>query len=270
MATNINGYTTDTSAQDTEANVYKGANKVGSGLESSGIPWLQALGLITQGSSAIVQGSRAAKQKALANHISAIRPILQQTSASSEFENRARTMANSTRLPNQGYYENLLGQQTAQTANKELQTSNSSAEALAGLTQADRNQREGINQLAGQGADYRLQSEQNLNNALAMKQGEELNMFDYNKNQPYQTALLRKQSLIDASNRNLQGSLDTLSQGFNDASTLNGYQQFLGNNNQQVPNMQTGSLGGNTEEVNSGFGGNLLKKAGVKSGTRSI
>lgn len=250
---------------------YQVANQVGSGLEAAGTvyPPLAAVGLGLQGASALGQAIRAQKQSQLASKIQANRPVLQRTTASQEFENRARTMANSTRLPNQAYYENLLGQQTAQIANKGLQTSNSSAEAIANLTNADRAQREGINQLGAQGADYRLQSEQNLNNALQMKQGEELNMFDYNKNQPYQTVMLRKQALIDASNRNLSGALGTLGQLNNNAFVSNQYNQALGGE-QQTPNMETGSLGGGTSEAGGGFGGDLIKKAGIKSGTRSI
>jgi len=267
------------------------------GAGSAAFPPLALAGLGVQAGSAIIQAIRAAKQKKLANGINAQRPTLNRTAASQEFENRARTMANSTRLPNQAYYENLLGQQTAQTANKAQQTSNSSAEAIAGLTAADRNQREGLNQLAGQGADYRLQSEQNLNNALAMKQGEELNMFDYNKNQPYQTQVLRKQALTDASNRNLEGALGSAGQLANDALTSSLYSKALnGQNGQYRGNMQADAQGVQLQDTNasiggnmgtgtsnfgdqygnnpdnpgsSNFGGNLLKKVGIKPRVRS-
>lgn len=262
------------------------ALSVGLGAGSAAFPPLAAAGLAVQGVSAIAQAIRAAKQKKLANQINAQRPTLQRTQASQEFENRARTMANSTRLPNQGYYENLLGQQTAQTANKALQTSNSSAEAIAGLTAADRNQREGLNQLAGQGADYRLQSEQNLNNALQMKQGEELEMFDYNKNQPYQTQLLRKQALTDASNRNFEGAIGSTGQLANDALTASMMNKAnngggvssgmrVGSQNQETDNSLTinspmgGTNAGNDSNPFMGpndepaSSGNLFKKAGI-------
>lgn len=201
---------------------YQAANTVGAGLEAGGtaFPPLAALGLAIQGGSAIAQALRSAKQKQMANQINTQRPTFNRTAASLEMEQRAKSMANSTRLPNQAYYENLLGQQTSQTANKALQTSNSSAEAIAGLTAADRNQREGLNQLAGQGADYRLQSEQYLANSLQNAQGEQLEQFDYNQNQPYQTNMLKKQSLVDASNRNFQGALGSAGQLANDALTL--------------------------------------------------
>lgn len=209
---------------------YQVANTVGAGLEAGGtaFPPLAALGLAVQGGSAIAQALRAAKQKQQSGLINTTRPTFNRTAASLEMEQRAKSMANSTRLPNQAYYENLLGQQTSQTASKALQTSNSSAEAIAGLTAADRNQREGLNQLAGQGADYRLQSEQYLANSLQNAQGEQLEQFDYNQNQPYQTNVLKKQSLIDASNRNLQGALGTVGQGINDAFTANAYNNAYG------------------------------------------
>lgn len=264
-------------------------NAIGTGLTIGGaaFPPLAAAGLAVNGISAIAQAVRAAKQKKLSNGIDTKRPTLERTKASQEVENRARTMANSTRLPNQAYYENLLGQQTAQTASKAMQTSNSSAEAVAGLTAADRNQREGLSQLAGQGADYRLQSENNLNNALAMKQGEELEMFDYNKNQPYQTNVLRKQALIDSSNRNIEGAFGSLGQGINDTLTASLYNKALNGQKEQagiadavegddaLPDTNS-SLGANPAIYGSDFGGlngndpgapksggNLFKKAGI-------
>ncbi len=166
-------------------------------------------GAIAAGS-AIAKGVRSAKQKKLANGINPIRPTLNRTQGSVESENRARILANSSRLPGQSYYENQIGSQTARTANAALQTGASTGEVIAGLSQADRNAKDQLSGLAASGAQYKRQNEDLLQGALANKSGEEMEMFDYNKNQPYQTQALRKQALIDSSNRNAEGAIEDI------------------------------------------------------------
>jgi hypothetical protein len=47
-------------------------------------------------------------------------------------------------------------------------------------------------------------------NVLRNVSEEEKDIFDYNKNQPYQTDVLRKQALLDASSRNTDNALSGL------------------------------------------------------------
>jgi hypothetical protein len=183
--------------------------------------------LALQGISAGAQLIRSAKQKSLANKMNPKRPVMERTSASKELENRSRAMANTSRLPGQGYAEAQIGAQSARSANKMINTGGSTGEIIAGLGNVDRNAREATNELTYAGQQNRLNSEQYLGNALSMKQGEEREMFDYNKNQPYQSAELEKQALIDASNRNFEGALSTLGNLSGDIGTADMYSRVM-------------------------------------------
>lgn len=160
--------------------------------------------------SALVKGVRAAKQKKEANRLNPMRPEMTRTKGSVESENRARAMANSSRLPGQSYYENQIGSQTARSANAAMQTGGSTGEVIAGLSQADRNAKDQLAGLGVSGAQFKAQNEGMLQNALQSKSAEEMEMFDYNRNQPYQTTMLRKQALIDSSNRNIEGAIEDI------------------------------------------------------------
>lgn len=137
------------------------------------------------------------------------RPRLGIPTALQEKRNLAKSMANSSLLPSQGYYENQLGASTAR-ANREIQnTGGSASDVIAGLTQVDANNRAQLSGLAAAGANNQQQNMANYGGVLSEVAGQQNEMFDYNRNQPYQSEQLKIQSLRDASNRNLNNAISS-------------------------------------------------------------
>jgi uncharacterized membrane protein len=157
---------------------------------------------------AIVKGIRARKQRKAAEKINPIRPEMVRTNASKENEAMFRGMANSNRLPGQAYAENQIGAQTARATNAIQQTGGSTGEIISGLTAVDENARKSTNDLAFQGAQLNQQNKQLFGQVLNNVSEEQKDIFDYNKNQPFQTETLRKQALLDASERNTDNAID--------------------------------------------------------------
>jgi len=171
-----------------------------------------ALPLILAAAGMALKGASALKQKKQAAYLernSLGRPKLEVPGALQEKANLAKNMADSSLLPAQGYYENQMGAQSAR-ANREIQnTGGSSNDIIAGLTQVDENNRGQLNQLAAQGAENQQQNKQAYGGVLSEVANQQNEMFDYNKNQPYQSEQLKIQSLKDASNRNLNNAIDS-------------------------------------------------------------
>jgi hypothetical protein len=198
-------------------------------------------GLLVSGAiglgSAIYKGIRARKQRKEANKINPIRPEMTRTSASKEQESMFRNMANSTRLPGQSYAENKLGAQTARATNAILGTGGSTGEIISGLTNVDQNARESANDLAMKGAELNQQNKQMYADVLSNVSNEEKELFDYNKNQPFQTETLRKQALLDASSRNTDNALSSLQDTASNVGNAIGYKKAL------LPEEDTSNLG---------------------------
>jgi hypothetical protein len=188
-------------------------------------------GLLVSGAiglgSAIYKGIRAKKQRKEAEKINPIRPDMTRTNASKEQEAMFRNMANSTRLPGQSYAENKLGAQSARATNAILGTGGSTAEIINGLTNVDQNSRESSNDLAMKGASLNQQNKQMYADVLSNVSQEQKEIFDYNKNQPYQTDVLRKQSLLDASSRNTDNALSSLQDTAGNVGNAIGYKKAL-------------------------------------------
>lgn len=180
--------------------------------------------------SAIYKGIKARKQRKEANKINPIRPEMQRTSASKELEGMSRMAANSTRLPGQSYAENQIGAQTARTNSAIMRTGGSTAEIIGGLTASDENARQATNDLAVKGAELNQQNKQALGNVLNNISEEQKEMFDFNKNQPYQTDVLRKQSLLDASDRNTDNAISGLQDTANNIGVAAGYSKSMKSN----------------------------------------
>jgi hypothetical protein len=188
---------------------------------------------------AIAKGIRARKQRKEANKINPIRPEMTRTSASKELESMTRMGANSTRLPGQSYAENKIGAQTARATNSILGTGGSTAEIIGGLTNVDQNAREASNDLAIKGAELNQQNKQMFANVLSNVSEEQKDIFDYNKNQPFQTETLRKQALLDASSRNTDNALSGLQDTAGNIGNAIGYKRSLNN---QLPGEDIGQL----------------------------
>lgn len=159
----------------------------------------------------------AKKQQAQADSITLARPSLSRTQGGLEGEQLARANAST---PNDAIYslgQNQINQQEA-ARNRAITTSGASgSDILSNIIKSDRETRDAS---VGNLSDaYRRQfsNRQDLYDQLGKKSAEELNIFDYNQNQPYQNDYLKKQNLIDASQRNqinggqafLQGATDT-------------------------------------------------------------
>lgn len=170
---------------------------------------LALIPLIMQGASMGMQLNDAAKQKRKANSINPQRPEMGVPKSIKEKTNILKSMANSSLLPAQGYYENLIGSQTARSTRRIQDVGGSSNEVISGLSALDEQSRAQQNQLIAQGAEMQAQNKLNYGNALSEKAAYEQEAWDYNQNQSYQTELLKKQALIDASNRNFQNALMT-------------------------------------------------------------
>lgn len=183
---------------------------------------------------AIAKGIRARKQRKEANKINPVRPEMVRTGASEENEAMFRNAANSTRLPGQSYAENQIGAQTARAANAIQQTGGSTGEIISGLSQVDENSRKATNDLAFQGAQFQQQNKQLFGQVLNNVSEEQKDIFDYNKNQPYQSDVVRKQALLDASSRNTDNAIDQATDAASNFGVAAGYVQPGSNANENT------------------------------------
>ena len=139
-------------------------------------------GLVTAGAigltGAIVKGVRARKQRKAAEKINPVRPEMARTNASKENEAMFRGMANSNRLPGQGYAENQIGAQTARATNAIQQTGGSTGEIISGLTQVDENAKRSTNDLAFKGAQLNQENKQLFGQVLNNVSEEQKDIFD--------------------------------------------------------------------------------------------
>jgi hypothetical protein len=210
---------------------------------------------------AIAKGIRARKQRREAAKIDTTRPILERSRASIENEQNARQAAGSTRLPGQSIAENAIGAQTARATNSIQQTGGSTGEIINGLTNIDQNARNAGNDLAFQGAQLNQQNKSALTNVLNNVAEEEKEIWDYNKNQPFQTNSLRKQALLDASARNSDAAIQEIQDGAKNMATSYQYGKALngGGGGSSAP---MGSMAFDIEEGNR----RARKGFGVKAG----
>lgn len=156
-----------------------------------------AVPAITQGITGLVQGKRA---KDILNNLE--RPTYNIPTAQKEALGTARTLASSNQLPNQVQAEQGLDQATANALYNINQNSASGTEALAALTGVYSNQMGAENQLAGQGAMFANQQNQNLINELNKYAAYQDKEFSYNVDAPFQERRAEGQALQGASMQN--------------------------------------------------------------------
>lgn len=187
-------------------------------------------GLISGGvglTRSVIQGIRARKQRKAAEKINPIRPVMERTGASKELEQMSRQLAGSTRLPGQSYAENQIGAQTARSTDSILKTGGSTGEIISGLSNVDSNARTATNDLAFQGAQLNMNNKRLFGDVLSKVSEEEKDIFDYNKNEPYQTDVVRKQALMDASARNTDNAISGLQDTAEGVGTAIGYNKAV-------------------------------------------
>jgi hypothetical protein len=131
------------------------------------------------------------------------------------FSNRDmyQNAANTTRIPGQSIAENKIGAQGAGSMNAAMQAGGSSSDILSAISNINQNQNNAYNDLSMQGAQMQSQSKDKL--AMANNQVAEYRdqAFDYNKNQPYELALMRKRALEGAAYGNINNASSDMHEG---------------------------------------------------------
>jgi hypothetical protein len=138
------------------------------------------------------------KQKSLAKKINPVRPDYKRPGEIDQNVNMWNPMANSSKMPGQSIMEDNVHSNTANGFNMAANAANGSAQLLSTLGKLNVNENNAINDLNVQGANNRTQAMGELGKAresLAQYKDQE---FDYNKNQPYELALMRKRALQGA------------------------------------------------------------------------
>jgi hypothetical protein len=110
--------------------------------------------------------------------------------------------ANTSRIPGQSVAENNIGANNASSMNAAMQAGGSSSDILAAMSGINQNTNNQYNNLAMQGVEMQMQNKDRLaqsNETMADYKQQE---FDYNKNQPYELAVMRKRALETAANAN--------------------------------------------------------------------
>jgi hypothetical protein len=150
-----------------------------------------------------------------------------------------RQAAGSTRLPGQSYAENQIGAQTARSTNAITQTGGSTGEIISGLSSIDSNAREATNDLGFQAAQLNQRNKELYSGVLGDVSEEQKDIFDYNKNQPYQTKSLQAQSLRDASSRNSDNAFSSVQDAAENIGVANSYRKAnkLGYSTRRKPSL---------------------------------
>jgi hypothetical protein len=119
-----------------------------------------------------------------------------------EAKNRASIMG----MPGENVTANRIMQESQNNFNNMLNVGQDSPSVIAGLAALDQNQKDAFVDLGVKGAEYKLDAEKAANagvmNANTALSNQELNEFDYNKNQPYQANAAAASALEGAGNQN--------------------------------------------------------------------
>lgn len=202
-------------------------------------PWGAAIGGVVGGG---ISFFKAKSQQKKARAINAARPKYVIPSEVGTNVNMYNTMANTTRLPGQSIMEDDIKSNSAAMFNQAQNAAGRSGGSamLASLGRINKNQNEEINKLNIAGAENQQANKDKLATANMTMADYKQQEFDYNQNQPYELALMRKRALEGASEANM----DTAQQNMTNA-------------------MQIGA-----ENIGKGKGGGKGgKKASVSSGT---
>jgi len=163
------------------------------------------------------------KQQKLADQYAKTqRPTYQIPQAQLEATDIARNAFLNKQLPGQSVMEDKLSGITANTANKAMQIGNPN-ESLALLAAANQNQNDAQNLLNVKAAEYNDVNRNAFTNQLNRLSGYQDQAFDYNKNQPYQSAMKASSALKEGAIRNTEAGLTGTAGVFNQFATgING------------------------------------------------
>lgn len=154
-----------------------------------------------------------------------IRPTMAEPAALREEADNARQQAGTTRIPGQSYAENQIGAQSARDVNRITQTGGSTGEIINGIGRVDENARGATNDLAFQGAQLNQQNQAMYRGVLDKVADNQMQRFDYNQNQPYQTKFLQNQQLKQSGNANITNGIDTLGDTASNIGVASGYRK---------------------------------------------
>ncbi len=186
-----------------------------------GLVTTAAIGLGTAAVKAGVQAHRANKDRKRGKALldSAVRPDMQLTEEAKESLQDARQRAGSTRLDGQNYKENNIFANAGRTTKAITETGGSTGEVISGLGKVQDSTNNSLNQLNELGTEQNNYNHAALRGELEKVSNNKKEIFDYNKNQPYQTQVMRGQAKIGASRQEGMNALDTLTDGANNAAT---------------------------------------------------
>lgn len=127
---------------------------------------------------------------------------------------QAKQRASIMGLPGENVTADRIQQSTQNNFQNMLNTGQDSASILAGLSSLDNAEKNAFVDLGVKGSEYKADNElvanSNLMNANTAMANQELNNFDYNKNQPYQNTAAAASALIGAGNQNINGAVTGL------------------------------------------------------------
>lgn len=140
------------------------------------------------------------RQKRLAAQINPVRPTYQIPGEINANVNMYNSMAGSSRLPAQSLMEDNLKASTASSFNQAQNASGGSGGSamLAAMGRVNQNESNSINELNIAGAQNQQANKDKLADARNTMADYKQQDFDYNKNQPYEQALMRKRALVGA------------------------------------------------------------------------
>ena len=141
-----------------------------------------------------------------AKKIKADRPTYEIPKEVQQNKDMYQSLANSSRIPGQSIADNNRGASSAASLAALMKGSSSSSDILYGLSQVNQNNNNAINDLAMQGAQYQAMNRDKLADANSQLAEYKDQAFDYNKNQPYELALMRKRALEGAAYGNVNSA----------------------------------------------------------------
>lgn len=219
-------------------------------------PWGAAIGAVVGGG---ISYFKSKSQQKKARAINATRPKYVIPSEVGTNVNMYNTMANTSRLPGQSLMEDNIKSNTANTFNQAQNAAGGSGGSamLASLGRVNQNQNEEINKLNIAGAENQQANKDKLAGANSTMADYKQQEFDYNQNQPYELALMRKRALEGASEANMdtaQQNLTTSMQIGADAigKGKGGKKASVSNGTSYSPAGNSGSFGSGNRRVYTG------------------
>lgn len=171
------------------------------------IPLLAAAAIpaLFKGISGIVQANRG--KRLMAENI---RPTYNRPDEVRQSQSIAENSYYNGVMPGQSQLQNQLAAEQASALGSVTNASTSSGDLLDSINKLNYNRNNQLNNIAGQGAQWKLQQQGALQNQLAQSAQFSDKEFDLNKMQPYQDRAAAASALIQSGNQNIYGALDSI------------------------------------------------------------